>query len=200
MLHYLDMPPIENFPFIEQSFDSPTLYGLVVKIGNELNKTIKQVNDNTEFINNLDVNLDEINNKIDKLNEDFNNLLSEFDQFKIDINIDVNNKLENFYARVTSLLNDYQLYFNAELNSAVNALNQRIDDIEIGQIEVYNPTTGLVEPLEKVLNDIYDSVRYDALTCTEFEALDLTATDFDAVEITAYNFDNNGKSILTNLQ
>lgn len=199
MLHYLEMPPIENFPFIEQSFDSPTLYGLVVKIGNELNKTIKQVNDNTNFINNLDANLDEINGKIDKLNEDFAQLLVDFNQFKDDVNTDLNEKITLLYSRINALLTDYQNYFNAQLDSAVNTLNQRIDDVVLGNIDVYNPTTGIVEPLDKVLTDIYDAVRYDALTCAEFEALDLTATEFDAVEITAYNFDNNGKSILTNL-
>ena len=59
--------------------------------------------------------------------------------------------------------------------------------------------SGYSENINKVLTDIYDAVRYDAITCTEFDGLELTATNFDAVEITAYNFDNNGKSILTNL-
>lgn len=199
MLKLINIPAIENFPFIEQSFDSPTLYGLVVKIGNELNQTIIQVNKNTEILANIDVNFDEINARIDTLNESFLQLERDFDLFKDDITVYMNQKFQQQYNQLVALMNDYQAVFNANLENVYNTLNQRIDDVVLGQIDVYNPTTGQMENINKVLNDIYDSVRYDAITCSEFESLDLSATEFDAVEITAYNFDNNGKSILTNL-
>ncbi len=44
--------------------------------------------------------------------------------------------------------------------------------------------------------DIYDILRNNAITVSEFEALDLTATAYDAKQITAYNFDVNGKTFL----
>lgn len=198
MLHLIDIPSIEGFPFIEQSFDSPTLYGLVVKIGKELNKTIIQVNKNTEILENIDVNFDEINQRIDTLNAEFLQLLNDFDSFKNDVSVYMAQKFSEQYSQLISLMNDYQSVFNHNLEVAVATLNDRIDSVVLGQIDVYNPTTGLVENINKVLNDIYDSVRYDAITCTEFDALEYTATGFDAIEITAYNFDNNGKSILTN--
>lgn len=44
--------------------------------------------------------------------------------------------------------------------------------------------------------DIYDILRNNAITVTEFEDLDLTATDFDEIEITAYEFDVNGKQLI----
>lgn len=199
MLHFIDIPAIENFPFIEQTFDSPTLYGLVVKIGKELNKTIEQVNKNTEILDNIDVNFTEINARIDALSLEFSALEESFDKFKDDITDYINDQLIQIRSQLISLINDYQAVFNAEIDRVERDLNARIDEVILGDIDVYNPTTGLVENINKVLNDIYDSVRYDAITCNEFEALDLTATQFDAVEITAYNFDNNGKSILTNL-
>ena len=199
MLHLIDIPAIENFPFIEQTFDSPTLYGLVVKIGKELNKTIIQVNKNTEIIENIDVNFDELNARIDALNESFNQLELDFYSFKNEVNQDINNRYIELREELLSLINDYQHVFNQELQLMADELNHRIDEVVLGQIDVYNPTTGRIENINKVLNDIYDSVRYDAITWSEFEALDLTATEFDEVEITAYNFDNNGKSILTNL-
>lgn len=199
MLHIIDIPSIEGFPFIEQSFDSPTLYGLVVKIGKELNKTIIQVNKNTEILDNIDVNFDEINQRIDTLNAEFLQLLNDFDTFKNDVTVHMAQKFAEQYSQLLSLMNDYQASFSLQLANAVDELNNRIDSVILGQINVYNPTTGQVENINKVLTDIYDSVRYDAISCTEFDALELTATDFDAVEITAYNFDNNGKSILTNI-
>lgn len=199
MLSLINIPAIENFPFIEQTYDSPTLYGLVVKIGKELNNTIIQVNKNTEILNNIDINFDEINARIDLLNNEFSSLSEEFSQFKIDVNNDIANRFNTIYNQIISLLNDYQLYFNAELQNAIDELNARIDKVIIGNIDVYNPTTGQYENINKVINDVYDALRYDALTCIEFANLDLTCTEFDSVEITAFNFDNNGKSILTNI-
>lgn len=199
MLHLIDIPSIEGFPFIEQSFDSPTLYGLVVKIGKELNKTIIQVNKNTEILENIDVNFDEINARIDKLNSDFENLVVSVENFERETLNNINVEFQRQYNQLVSLMNDYQAVFNQNLENVYTTLNNRIDEVVLGQIDVYNPTTGQVENINKVLTDIYDSVRYDAITCTEFDALELTATEFDAVEITAFNFDNNGKSILTNI-
>ena len=199
MLKLINIPAIENFPFIEQSFDSPTMYGLVVKIGKELNETIIQVNKNTEILENIDVNFDELNHRIDLLNEEFLIISKEFDDFKIDITNTMEQTFQRQYNQLVSLMNDYQAVFNNELIAVEQRLNDRIDEVVLGQIDVYNPTTGQVENINKVLNDIYDAVRYDAITCTEFESLDLTATEFDAVEITAFNFDNNAKSILENI-
>ena len=108
-------------------------------------------------------------------------------------NLDIN------FDKIEQEIADMKIYIENELNYQINLINNRIDQIELGEIEVYNPTTGVFENINKVLNDIYDSVRYDAITASEFDALELTATAFDAVEITAYNFDNNGKSILTNI-
>lgn len=199
MLKLINIPAIENFPFIEQSFDSPTMYGLVVKIGKELNETIIQVNKNTEILENIDVNFDELNHRIDLLNEEFLILSKEFGDFKIDITNTMEQTFQRQYNQLVTLMNDYQAVFNNELIAVEQRLNDRIDQVVLGQIDVYNPTTGQVENINKVLNDIYDAVRYDAITCTEFESLDLTATEFDAVEITAFNFDNNAKSILENI-
>lgn len=55
---------------------------------------------------------------------------------------------------------------------------------------------GETENVSKVIMDIYDILRNNAITVTEFESLDLTATSFDNIEITAYEFDVNGKQLL----
>ena len=44
--------------------------------------------------------------------------------------------------------------------------------------------------------DVYETLRQNAITCTEFDGLELTATEYDAKEISAYNFDVNGKVFL----
>ena len=158
----------------------------------KLNEVIEQVNINTETLENIDINFT-------KIYEDLEKMQIEIDEFKVEVNNNIDNRFNQMYQQVISLMNDYQASFNLRLDTAVDELNARIDRIELGDIYAYNPTTGRVENINKVLTDIYDSVRYDAISCNEFDALELTATEFDAVEITAYNFDNNGKSILTNI-
>lgn len=44
--------------------------------------------------------------------------------------------------------------------------------------------------------DVYETLRQNAITCSEFDALELTANEYDALEISAYNFDVNGKVFL----
>lgn len=64
---------LENFPFIEADFDALTDWQLLCKLGNEINKIINstntlgtQVEDLTNYFNNLDVQ-EEINNKLDEM-------------------------------------------------------------------------------------------------------------------------------------
>lgn len=171
----------------------------VCTILKKLNETIEQVNKNTEILDNIDANFEDVYKKIAEMIASFEKLENDFELYKIELNNQIEIEFTQLTNQVISLMNDYQASFTLRLETEVNALNNRIDAIELGDISAYNPTTGEVENINKVLQDIYDSVRYDALTCTEFEALDLTATDFDGVEITAFNFDNNGKSILSNI-
>lgn len=168
----------------------------------KLNEVIEQVNKNTEVIDNINLNFEEIFLKLDKMQKEItnfeNSIEEEITNFENEVTINMNNRFTQIYNQLVSLMNDYQASFTLQLQTAVNDLNDRIDRIELGNINAYNPTTGRVENINKVLTDIYDAVRYNALTCTEFDSLQYTATEFDSVEITAFNFDNNSKSILTN--
>lgn len=55
---------------------------------------------------------------------------------------------------------------------------------------------GEYENINTVIMNVYDILRTNAVTCAEFDELELTATEYDAKEITAYNFDVNGKTFL----
>ena len=78
----------------------------------------------------------------------------------------------------------------------IDTLGEQIRQIELGNVEAYDPTTGEYANVSQVIMNVYDSLRNNALTVTEFEALDLTATDFDALDVSAYNFDVNGKTFV----
>ena len=63
-------------------------------------------------------------------------------------------------------------------------------------ITLYDPTTGILSPLQVVIDNIYGTSREDALTATEYDALQLTATAYDAYAVSAFDYDMYGKTLL----
>ena len=84
-----------------------------------------------------------------------------------------------------------------EYTDAVAAqLENEIQQISIGRISVFDPTTGIYSPLQIVVDNLYNSSRENALTASEYDALELTATAYDAYQLTATDYDRNGKELL----
>ena len=181
---------IQNFPFIEGDFDALTDYQLMQKIFKYLDDEIKKVDNKYAGIYDT----------VSQLEADFETFKTEVNaeltKFKNQILSDVEKLNEQQYARVTELLSNYQIIFEAYVNTQIATVNERIDDIEVGAVNIYNPLTGFIEPVGKVIDDMYNSLRYNAITCTEYDELELTATTYDGYMITAQNFDLNAKSIL----
>ena len=75
-------------------------------------------------------------------------------------------------------------------------MSNKIDQITLGNIELIDPTTGLLTPLQDVINNIAGTGR-DAITASEYDALDLTATTYDGYDITAFDYDYHAKTLLT---
>lgn len=142
----------------------------------------------------------QLSDELDKLKKDFNSYKVEI-QALIDA---INVELENFDLKITATKRELKLYTDNEIVNLRHYvdiqdanLNERITQIETGKIEVYDPTTGLLSPIQTVINNLYESSRENALTCTEYDALELTATEYDSKELTASEFDTNGKTLLT---
>lgn len=212
-LKYFKGWTLENFPFIEDDFDAITTYQFMCKIVQYLNEVIynqkiedenfkvikelveelkayvdkylEDLTDIKEELSTLEENMTELTTKVDENTNDINELDN-----KIDLSID------NLRIYTDNLVQDnYESLKNyVDYNDSV--LNEKIDNIQIGAISVYNPTTGTLDPLQVVINDLYELTNRDGLTATEFDALDLTATEFDAYQITAREFDSEGKNIL----
>lgn len=153
------------------------------------NEIIKQLNINTEFIKNWDSDLAELQARM-------NALEAEMTEFKNEVNTTINDKFIVLRNELIGLIASGMSEIKAYVDTQVARLDGRIDNVAVGQINIYDPTTGLISPLQQVINNIYDTGRENALTATEFDGLELTATAFDAYEITAFQFDNEGKIIL----
>lgn len=171
------------------------------------NEITPKVNELINIVDNIDINFDEINEKIDIIQNDIMIIQNEYRT----LNSKVNQNTEDIQAldiRITNEINDLDSTLRELINSNYNTLknyvdyqdnilNEKIDNIQIGAINVYDPTTGLLSPLQIVINNLYQIGNKDGLTASEFDTLELTASGFDAYEITAYEFDSQGRLILT---
>lgn len=140
------------------------------------------------------------------MSEDIEEIRSEVNTFEDDIETEIqkiNDILVEYDIKIERVKNELKVYVNDEIanlrlyvDSEDELLNERIRQIEIGNINLYDPSTGLVSPIQTVINNLYDLGRSNALTASEYDALDLTATAYDGYNLTARDYDLNGKTLL----
>lgn len=184
------IPPISFFePISVDPNDMMTDVEFLLGILKKLNETIKQVNSNTEFI-------DKYSGKIEEIEAELISLRQEMQEFENEINTEIDARLNEIKIELTSIINTILPQANAYTDATAAILREEISEISLGQITVYDPTTGELNNLQSTLDNMYGATREEALTATEYDALELTATAYDAYEITAFNYDRYGKTIL----
>lgn len=184
------IPPIGFFqPISVNPEDMMTDVEFLLGMLKKLNEVIIQVNKNTQFIDDYSGKIEEIEGEIAALRE-------EMTSFEKEINESIEAQFITIKAELQSMIAIALTQANAYTDARAAQLDQEIQDISIGQITVYDPTTGVLSPLQTVLDNLYGSTRDDALTATEYDALDLTATAYDAYDITAFDYDKYGKNLL----
>ena len=150
--------------------------------------------------------LHELTEATKELSDDIIELRTEVNNFEVEINEEIqriNDILVEYDIKIERVKNELKVYVNDEIANLRNyvdsedaLLNERIRQIEIGNIRVYDPSTGLYSPIQIVIDNLYDMGRSNALTASEYDALELSATAYDNYELTARDYDLNGKSLL----
>lgn len=201
-LVFMHIQALTNFPYIEEDFDALTDYALLCKVVEHLNAVIENDNLQSQAINDLYDNFVALKEYVETYLIDMDDLKEKVDLLDHAITL-IQNKIEqqeteiqNVRVDMTSLINENFNILKSYVDYNDAILDDKITNIQIGAISVYNPTNGMFQPLQTVINDLYGASNKDGLTATEFDALDLTATAFDAYQITAYEFDSQGKTIL----
>ena len=184
------VPPIGFFdPISVDPKDMMTDVEYLLGILKKLNQIIAQVNSNTSFIN-------EYSGKIEQLEGEMLALQEELGNFETRITNDIANRFTQIQLELQGMIAATLIQANAYTDSVASGLEQEIQEISIGQIEVFDPTTGVKSPLQTVIDNLYNVSREDALTASEYDALDLSATAYDAYELTATEYDQSGKTLL----
>ena len=182
-------PPSRLFQGISTNYlDNMTYAEFLLGILKKMNEIIAVTNTQQEFI-------DEFNVKYQQMLEDFAQLRAEFDALEDKITASVQAQFDAFEVEVRNLITATQNYLIAYTDSAEARLQAQIEAIQIGAINVFDPTTGVLSPIQTVINNLAGSSA-DALSASEYDGLNLTATAYDNYEITAYDYDFKGKALL----
>lgn len=176
-------------------------YECLCYIGYKVNECIDAINGFTDaYKQYTDEKVAELKNYVDGLNNDIYNHIAEVeknirnDMNKKDTELDkkiddVQNNLIERINRLNVLI--YQL--NSEtrqyIDSEVTKLYEYIKLYMPNSIKVLNPVKGYYTNLNQALGDIYDNLRYYALTCHEFDSLNLSCKEFDSLLLSCTEFD-----------
>lgn len=186
------IPPIGFFdPISVDPKDMMTDVEYLLGILKKLNEMIAQLNSNTAFV-------EEYSGKIEEIENEIAALRTEMTDFETQINQEIVTRFETIETQLRALISECLVQANAYTDATASQLREEIRQIALGQITVYDPTSGLLNNLQDTLDNMYGATREEALTASEYDALELTANTYDAYELTAFNYDRYGKTLLAN--
>lgn len=155
----------------------------------KLNEVIDQTNSNTYFIDHYEDEYEALKEEMEQLISDVN---TRFEQLSTELQAE----FQALTSQVLILINNNYAILKNYIDEKYEELDYKIDHISIDNIILRDPSTGLYSNIQVVVNNLFNTFNVDALTATEYDALELTATGFDSYQITAYEFDTQGKTIL----
>lgn len=184
------IPPIGFFdPISVDPKDMMTDVEYLLGILKKLNEMIAQLNANTKFI-------EDYSGKIEELEAEMALLRADMTQFENDVNANIEARFAVIRSELQAMIATALIQANAYTDAIAANLEHEIQEVSIGLITVYDPTTGILSPLQVVIDNLYGISREDALTASEYDGLDLTATVYDAYQLSAYDYDMQGKNLL----
>ena len=193
MISLLPRPKIPPYSFFEPISVEPkdwmTSTEFLMGILKKVNEVVAQTNSNTKFI-------DEYNGKIEEIEADMTALKQDMLDFKGEVNATILAEFLRIKSELEALVATALNQANAYTDALGERLSAEIEAITLGQIKVYDSSTGQLENLQVVIDNLFNLSRTDAITASEYDALDLTATAYDAYDLTASQYDNNAKSLL----
>lgn len=186
----ISTPPNSLFEGVTTNWQNNVTYAeYLLGVLKKLNEMISTVNEHSEFIDHYEGEIEEMRQELTQFEQDWA-------QFQIDVNASITQQINSFKAEVYGELTAQLTQLRSYIDVQDQALHDYIDQVALGQIMVYNPATGMLQDLQSVINSLFDVSREDALTASEYDALELTATYYDGQDISAYDYDIAGKTLL----
>lgn len=170
-------------------------------IGYKVNECIDAINGFTDaYKQYTDEKVSELKTYIDGLNRDIYNHITEveanirhdMDTRDNELDEKINKVQTNLLDKISTLnilIYDLNAETRAHIDTEVKKLYDYINDYVPNNMEVLNPVRGYRTSLNQALADMYDNLRYYALTCNEFDSLNLSCKEFDGLSINCTEFD-----------
>ena len=98
----------------------------------------------------------------------------------------INAQLNALYLILVNGINANRAY----IDSQISLLKSEFPDLST--VYVISPVDGNLVKIQDCLNDMYNVLRYGALTAAQYDALQLTATTYDNKDLTAFVYDMYG--------
>lgn len=176
-------------------------YECLCYIGYKVNECINAINGFTDaYKQYTDEKVSELKTYVDGLNNDIYNRIAEVEK---NIREDMDAQDEELDNKITKVQNNlierinklniviYQL--NSEtrdyIDTSITKLYDYINNYVPNNMEVLNPVKGYFTSLNQALGDLYDNLRYYALTCVEFDSLNLSCEEFENLLLSCTEFD-----------
>ena len=195
--------------------DSMSYYEMLAWLCQYITDTIiPQININSEAINELEVEFDALRvevqeaiKEIPQLRADFEALVIRFDEtlvelqaqydaFKVEVEDEIDTMIAEARTQIMTVVNAYFETLNDKIDSEVARIDDKFNTWAIANTIVFNSLQGTPTTLQIYLDDLAGLNRTDAITATEYDALELTATEYDAENISAHDYDYYAKNIL----
>lgn len=177
--------------------DSLSYYEAICKLTAKINEIIDLYNNiSDDFGALVDQKIAEFKIYVDGENAKQDEKLNEFEK-QTDENFErvyekISLEVTQLYTYIDNLDNTLRIWVAGE----INALKKYIDDAILGKIMIYDPTTGYKNPLDVVINHVYDALRYYGITCYDYDSAKWSAQRYDDTHITALKFDTLSKQII----
>ena len=176
-------------------------YECLCYIGYKVNECIDAINGFTDaYKQYTDEKVAELKTYVDNLNADIYKHIAEVEKnIRNDMDKkdnELNKKIDDVQTELIERINKlnvliYQL--NGEtrdyIDASITKLYDYINNYVPSNMQVLNPVKGYYTSLNQALGDMYDNLRYNALTCNEFDSLNLTCTEFDNLLLSCTEFD-----------
>ena len=181
--------------------DKQSYYECLCYIGYKVNECIDAINGFTDVYKQYtDEKVSELKTYIDGLNRDIYNHITEveanirhdMDTRDNELDEKINKVQTNLLDKISALnilIYDLNAETRAHIDTEVKKLYDYINDYVPNNMEVLNPVRGYRTSLNQALADMYDNLRYYALTCNEFDSLNLSCKEFDGLSINCTEFD-----------
>lgn len=130
------------------------------------------------------------------INNTVNARLAAIDQAVLELTQSIQNQMSELVTELYASINTMQSLNRAYIETRLQEFLDSLPEYTAENIYIHNPVRGYTDTLQQTIIDLYDLARIEALTASEYDALQLTAQDYDDLDLSAYQYDNLARTIL----